>query len=172
MRRRKLISTASLAVVIAAVGLVSTNRASAAEPHSVRIQVISSDATASFLPLEINKSLVFDLSADIKEVLVASPSIVNAVVRSKRRVYLIGLAQGMTNVYFFDAGGLQIAAFDVAVTDRPQPAPSENALPAKVIEIYHGTFATALSCTPKTCIAVEHSEAPNTQHIVNTNINR
>jgi Flp pilus assembly secretin CpaC len=166
MRRRKLIPTASLAVVIAAVGLVSTNRASATEPDSARIQVISSDAAARFLPLQMNKSLVFDLPADIKEVLVASPSIVNAVVRSKRRVYLIGLAQGMTNIYFFDAGGLQIAAFDVAVTDRPQPAPSENALPAKVIEVFLGTFHTALSCTPKTCIAVEHSEAQNTQHSV------
>src|ERR1019366_7308295 len=56
--------------------------------------------------------------------------------------------------------------------NRPQPAPSESALPANVVEIYRGAFATALSCTPKTCIAVEAPEAANTQHIVNTNINR
>jgi Flp pilus assembly secretin CpaC len=168
MARGTSIPIASIVVVMAAVGLVATDRASAAEPDSARIRVISSDATAQFVPLELNKSLVIDLPTDIKDVLVANPSTVNAVVRSRRRVYLVGVARGMTNVYFFDAGGRQIGALDVAVTNRPQPAPSESALPANVIEIYRGTSATALSCTPKTCISVENPEAPDTQHIVNT----
>jgi pilus assembly protein CpaC len=49
-------------------------------------------------------------------VLVAEPKFANAVVRSTRRAYLIGVAVGQTNIYFFDAEGKQIAGFDVAVT--------------------------------------------------------
>ena len=60
--------------------------------------------------------MVIDLPRDIKDVLVADPKIANAVVRSSRRAYLIGVAVGQTNIFFFDAEGRQIAGFDIAVT--------------------------------------------------------
>ena len=60
--------------------------------------------------------MVIDLPGDIKDVLVADPKIANAVVRIARRAYIIGVAVGQTNVYFFDAEGRQIAGFDIAVT--------------------------------------------------------
>ena len=40
----------------------------------------------------------------------------NAVIRSARRVYMIGVTVGQTNIFFFDAAGKQIAGFDIAVT--------------------------------------------------------
>ena len=55
------------------------------------------------------------MPADIKDVLVADPKIANAVIRSSRRVYMIGVAVGQTNIFFFDADGKQIAGFDIAV---------------------------------------------------------
>jgi pilus assembly protein CpaC len=66
--------------------------------------------------LGIGKSVVIDLPRDAKDVLVANPAIANAVVRSTRRAYLIGVAIGQTNVFFFDGDGRQIAGFDIAVT--------------------------------------------------------
>ena len=44
------------------------------------------------------------------------PKIANAVIRSSRRVYMIGVTVGQTNIFFFDADGRQIAGFDIAVT--------------------------------------------------------
>jgi len=79
-------------------------------------QVAASDAGASFIPLGIGKSVVIDLPGDVKDVLVADPKIANAVVRSARRAYLIGVAVGQTSVFFFDAQGHQLAGFDIAVT--------------------------------------------------------
>lgn len=70
---------------------------------------------ARFLALGIGKSTVVDLPRDAKDVLVANPAIANAVVRSARRAYLIGVAPGQTNVIFFDAEGRQIAAYDIEV---------------------------------------------------------
>jgi len=80
------------------------------------LNVTSSDANASFVPLGVGKSVAIDLPADIKDVLVADPKIANAVVRSARRVYMIGVTVGQTNIFFFDAQGRQIAGFDIAVT--------------------------------------------------------
>src|SRR4051812_18277841 len=79
-------------------------------------QVAGADTTSHFLPLGIGKSVVLDLPSDVKDVLVSNPAIANAVVRTARRAYLIGVAVGQTNIYFFDAQGRQIAGFDIAVT--------------------------------------------------------
>src|SRR5947208_11345869 len=68
-----------------------------------------------FLSLGIGKSVVVDLPREIKDVLVGDPKIANAVVRSSQRAYIIGGAVGQTNIFFFDANGQQIAAYDIAV---------------------------------------------------------
>jgi pilus assembly protein CpaC len=78
--------------------------------------ITASEETSQFIPLGIGKSVVIDLPVDVKDVLVADPKIANAVVRSARRAYLIGVAVGQTNVFFFDAAGRQIAGYDIAVT--------------------------------------------------------
>src|SRR6185312_12158608 len=68
-----------------------------------------------FLAIGIGKSAVVELPEDAKDVLVANPKVANAVVRSARRAYLIGVAAGQTNVIFFDGEGRQIAAYDIEV---------------------------------------------------------
>ncbi len=79
------------------------------------IHVAASDLRSRSVTLGVSKSVVIDLPRDIKDVLVADPKIANAVVRSARRAYIIGIAVGQTNVFFFDASGKQIAGFDIAV---------------------------------------------------------
>ncbi|MGB8040919.1 MAG: pilus assembly protein N-terminal domain-containing protein, partial [Pseudolabrys sp.] len=97
-------------------GLVSIAPAAAADtPNMPVIKMAASEATSRFVPLGIGKSVAIDLPADIKDVLVADPKIANAVIRSSRRVYMIGVAVGQTNIFFFDADGKQIAGFDIAV---------------------------------------------------------
>ncbi len=116
MTKGTLIRTAALAALIVAAGLAPLPPASAADPRAPVIQVAASEATSRFVPLGIGKSVAIDLPADIKDVLVADPKIANAVIRSARRVYMIGVTVGQTNIFFFDADGKQIAGFDIAVT--------------------------------------------------------
>ena len=113
----KLIRTASLAALIAGAVLAPTPQAIAADRASSSvIQVAASEATSRFIPLGIGKSVAIDLPTDIKDVLVADPKIANAVIRTSRRVYMIGVTVGQTNIFFFDVNGRQIAGFDIAVT--------------------------------------------------------
>src|SRR6476620_4789100 len=77
---------------------------------------VHGDKAAQFIPLGVSKSIVIDLPGDIKDVLVADPLIANAVVRTARRAYIIGVKVGQTNIYFFDAEGKQLMALDIAVT--------------------------------------------------------
>jgi pilus assembly protein CpaC len=117
MANRILTRTAALGALIAFTGLTPSIPAITAElaTGTPVIQVAASEATSRFIPLGIGKSVAIDLPADIKDVLVADPKIANAVIRSSRRVYMIGVAVGQTNIFFFDADGKQIAGFDIAV---------------------------------------------------------
>jgi pilus assembly protein CpaC len=79
-------------------------------------RLAAGDPAARFVALGVGKSIVVDLSRDVRDVLVSNPKIANAVIRSSRRAYLIGGEIGQTNIYFFDGEGRQIAGFDIAVT--------------------------------------------------------
>jgi pilus assembly protein CpaC len=67
------------------------------------------------IDLSIGKSIIVDLPVDAKEVFVANPKIANAVVRSTRKIFLIGQENGATSMFVFDTAGRQIAALEVTV---------------------------------------------------------
>jgi pilus assembly protein CpaC len=125
MRHTNLIRSVSRMALTVLVGGSLLNPAIAADPRPVKgmapipvaaAAMAASEDTARFIALGIGKSVVIDLPVDVKDVLVADPRVANAVVRSARRAYLIGVTVGQTNVFFFDAEGRQIAGYDIAVT--------------------------------------------------------
>src|ERR1041384_3122247 len=119
MTQVRLIRTATLAalVIMALVGRSTPVTAADPGPRIVAPTVqVYGDKAAQFMSLGVGKSVVVDLPGDIKDVLVADPKIANAVVRTARRAYIIGVAIGQTTDYFFDAEGKQLMAFDIAVT--------------------------------------------------------
>jgi pilus assembly protein CpaC len=65
--------------------------------------------------LSIGRSLIVDLPREAKEVFVANPKVANAVVRSTRKVFVIGMENGVTSIFVMDAEGRQIASLDVTV---------------------------------------------------------
>ncbi len=71
--------------------------------------------TSRRVELTAGRSVIVDLPRDAKEVFVANPAVANAVVRSTRKVFVIGMADGATTIFIMDAEGRQIAALDVTV---------------------------------------------------------
>ena len=67
------------------------------------------------LTIALNKAAVIMLDADARDVLVSNPSIVDAVVRSPRRIFLLAQKVGQTNAFFFDAAGHQLLSVDIRV---------------------------------------------------------
>jgi len=56
-------------------------------------------AIARRIELSVGRSIVVDLPRDAKEVFVADPKVANAVVRSTRKVFLIGVSDGATSIF-------------------------------------------------------------------------
>lgn len=65
--------------------------------------------------LGLNKAAIVELPVAARDVLVSNPAIVDAVVRSTTRTYLIALAVGQTNAFFFNDKGQQILNLEIRV---------------------------------------------------------
>ncbi|OLP57506.1 pilus assembly protein CpaC [Rhizobium rhizosphaerae] len=67
------------------------------------------------IKLGLNKALVVDLPEDAQDLLVADPTLADAVTRTARRIYLFGKAVGQTNIFIFGANGREIVSLDLEV---------------------------------------------------------
>src|SRR5260370_10436877 len=80
-----LIRTMQIAAAIFAFGFIASGQTPAAEQGTPVIQLVAGDSNSRFVPLGVGKSIVIDLPRDIKDVLVADPTIANALARTARR---------------------------------------------------------------------------------------
>jgi pilus assembly protein CpaC len=113
---RTILNRSALALLsaVALLGSAGADRgaARAADGGSIAIQ---STAHAERIKLGLNKSVVIDLPQDAYDILVANPSVADAVTRTARRIYLFGKQVGETNIYVFGPGGEQIASLDLVI---------------------------------------------------------
>ncbi len=67
------------------------------------------------IAMGVGKSVIIDLPQDAAEIFVANPKVANAVVRSPRKLYVIGMDTGQTSVFAMDKQGRQIAALELSI---------------------------------------------------------
>ncbi len=81
----------------------------------VRIDPGGESAKSQIMSLGLNKAAVVELPVDAADVLISNPEIADAIVRSARRTYLLGMEVGETNAFFFDAAGRQVLNLEIRV---------------------------------------------------------
>jgi pilus assembly protein CpaC len=78
----------------------------------VRVDV---GASAQSLALPLGRSAIVELPVDARDVLVTNPAVAEAVLRTPRRIYVMGLKTGQTDALFFDAAGRRLLALSIRV---------------------------------------------------------
>lgn len=68
-----------------------------------------------------NKSMLVTLPRELRDVIVSNPDLVDAVVQSSNRVYLIGKKNGQANAFFFDVHGERILTLEIQVEQDTKP---------------------------------------------------
>ncbi|MFJ1308165.1 type II and III secretion system protein family protein [Agrobacterium sp. P15N1-A] len=114
--------TGGLALCVAFAGIPGKHlpeflRLGEAEAQSASIVRITESGTGTRkrLKLGLNKALVIDLPEDAHDILVADPSLADAVTRTSKRIYLFGKTVGQTNIFIFGEGGREIVSLDLEV---------------------------------------------------------
>jgi pilus assembly protein CpaC len=67
------------------------------------------------LQLGVGQSVIFDLPEEAGEIYVGDPKVANAIVRSAKRVYISGVANGQTSIFALARDGRKIAVVQVSV---------------------------------------------------------
>ena len=108
--------TAALALTAAVVAVATAPHAALAQDASrVERMTASEPRGERVVHLALSKSKILDFEDDIRDVLVSDPKVADAIVRSSRRLYLIGNKFGTTNVVVFGAAGRPIANLEIQV---------------------------------------------------------
>ncbi len=89
------------------------------------------------MDIEINKTILLDLPAGAAEVIVSQPETAAAIMRTRTRAIIQGIAGGDTNIFFLDDNGRTIAVLDVKVLEAPSQV--GNALQAALARIIPGS---------------------------------
>jgi len=76
---------------------------------------LTAGAGARVLDLPLGKSAIIELPTDARDMLVTNPLVADAVLRSPRRIYVLGLTAGATDAVFFDAAGRRILQLNIRV---------------------------------------------------------
>jgi pilus assembly protein CpaC len=74
-----------------------------------------SAASTQMLALPVGRSAVVDLPVDARDVLVTNPLVAEAVLRTPRRIYVLGLKSGATDAMFFDGAGRRLLSLNIRV---------------------------------------------------------
>jgi len=110
------IARGGLALLCAlSMALVPAEIAVAGDARLVKIDQGGSGQSSRSIVLGLGKAAIVELPVAARDVLVSNPEIVDAVVRTNRRTYLIGLAVGQTNAFFFNESGQQILNLEIRV---------------------------------------------------------
>ncbi|HYF23408.1 MAG TPA: type II and III secretion system protein family protein [Caulobacteraceae bacterium] len=95
--------------------LVALPGAEALAQSTVKVELGASGASSRSLSLPRGKSAIVELPVDARDVLVSNPAVADAVLRTPRRIYVLGVAPGQTDAVFFDGAGRQILSLDIRV---------------------------------------------------------
>ena len=88
-----------------------------ASSHASIIKITRADRLPQSRGIRLgrNKSVLIELPGALRDVVVSDPKIMDAVVQSSNRVYLIGKKIGQSNAFFFDSNGQRILTLEVSI---------------------------------------------------------
>ena len=82
---------------------------------AIRIDLAAPGGSSQSLALPQGKSAMIDLPMDVRDVLVTNPGVALAVLRTPRRIFIMGQKTGTTDAVFFDAAGRRVLSLDIRV---------------------------------------------------------
>jgi pilus assembly protein CpaC len=94
----------------------STGLAGMAGSGSTTVRVdLAAGGVSQDLSLPRGKSAIIELPVDVRDILITNPAVADAVLRTPRRIYVLGMTSGQTDAILFDASGRRILSLNIRV---------------------------------------------------------
>ena len=106
--------TAAVTTTSSSAGAQGASARAPADATFIRISA-AADAGPQKVTLPVNKGAVIEFDRDVRDVFAASPGIVDAVVRTPRRIFVMAQKIGSTNLILLDGEGGRIGTLEIVV---------------------------------------------------------
>jgi pilus assembly protein CpaC len=73
------------------------------------------EETSHRISMGVGKSTIVELQRDAAEIFVGNPAVANAIVRTARKIYVIGAAPGQTTLFALDRDGHEIDSYEIDI---------------------------------------------------------
>jgi len=114
MNLRRLALLAAMLGAVLAPGLATAQDAS-----TVRVDLSAQGGASQTLTLPVGKSAIVELPVDVRDILVTNPTVADALLRSPRRIFVLGAKAGTTDAVFFDMSGRRLLSLAIRVDQDP-----------------------------------------------------
>lgn len=112
----RLARTAILPVLLYTMAVVQPSVAGAVEAFPSQVHIAAGErASGRILNVGIGRSVVINLAEDAADVLVSNPEIADAVLRTPRRIFVLGNTAGQSRLVLFSRSGRELASFSIRV---------------------------------------------------------
>lgn len=109
-----------LALLAAMLGaLLAPGLAIAQDASTVRVDLSAQGGASQTLTLPVGKSAIVELPVDVRDILVTNPTVADALLRSPRRIFVLGAKAGTTDAVFFDMSGRRLLSLAIRVDQDP-----------------------------------------------------
>lgn len=81
----------------------------------IRVDLSGGNGGEQNVSIPVGKSAIVELPVDARDVMVSNPNVADVVLRSPRRIYVVGQTAGATDAAFFDAAGRRILGLNIRV---------------------------------------------------------
>ena len=122
----------------AALGVVAPAMVHAQSDTASVVRVdMGAGASAQTLALPQGRSAVVELPVDARDVLVSNPLVAEAVLRTPRRIFVLGMKTGVSDAVFFDAAGRRILTLSIRVDQNTSALRDtiDRVLPGSHVEV-------------------------------------
>ncbi len=100
---------------VAVAAFVAPALQSPARANDAGLISLQSGSAVRRVTMGVGKSVIVDLPSEAGEIFVGDPAVANAVVRSARKIYIIGQSAGQTTIYAMDKQGRRIATIELSI---------------------------------------------------------
>ncbi|MDE2579503.1 MAG: type II and III secretion system protein family protein [Hyphomicrobiales bacterium] len=110
------IARSSVSGVLTVAVLAALPGASAlAQPRAAGVETSQRALMSRRITMGVGRTIIVDIPADASEIVIGDPKVANAIVRSARKLYIMGVATGQTTIMALDGAARQIANLEINV---------------------------------------------------------
>lgn len=109
------LARAVLVAIAVAIMQIISQEAAALDEAQAPPEIMKDGVLSKRISMGAGKSSIVELPRDVSEIVIGNPKVVDAVVRTPRKIYVMGVESGQSSIIGLDAQGREVARLEISI---------------------------------------------------------